>query len=48
MNWILDAGCTPGKRREPALRVNSVYGIYRAVKGGLGIAALPYYMRRVS
>jgi len=30
--------------REPALRVNSVYGIYRAVESGLGIAALPYYM----
>ncbi|MGI9302134.1 MAG: LysR family transcriptional regulator [Gammaproteobacteria bacterium] len=44
MNWILDVGCGPGERREPALRVNSVYGIYRAVKAGLGIAALPYYM----
>jgi DNA-binding transcriptional LysR family regulator len=27
-----------------ALRVNSVYAMYRAVKSGLGIAALPYYI----
>lgn len=44
MNWLLQAGATPGKPREPALRVNSVYGIYRAVRSGLGVAALPYYM----
>ena len=24
--------------------MNSVYGIYRAVRSGLGIAALPYYL----
>ncbi len=34
----------PGARREPALRVNNVYGIYRAVQSGLGVGALPYYM----
>ncbi len=44
MNWLLGAGTATGAKREPALRVNSVYGIYRAVLGGLGIAALPYYM----
>jgi DNA-binding transcriptional LysR family regulator len=44
MNWLLGAGRAAGTRREPALRVNSVYGIYRAVLSGLGIAALPYYM----
>lgn len=44
MNWLLDAGMPAGQRREPALRVNSVYGIYRAVRSGLGVAALPYYM----
>jgi DNA-binding transcriptional LysR family regulator len=42
MNWILDLGAR--RKREPALRVNSVYGIYRAVRSGLGIAALPYYL----
>lgn len=44
LDWILELGCEPGKVRRPALRVNSVYGIYRAVKSGLGIAALPYYI----
>lgn len=44
MNWLLLAGADPKRPREPALRVNSVYGIYRAVRSGLGIAALPYYL----
>jgi DNA-binding transcriptional LysR family regulator len=44
LDWILEVGAAPGKLRKPALRVNSVYGIYRAVKSGLGIAALPYYI----
>lgn len=44
MNWLLEAGAAPGVPREPALRVNSVYGIFRAVLSGLGIAALPYYV----
>ena len=44
INWLLEAGARPGHRREPALRVNSVYGIYRAVESGMGLAALPYYM----
>ncbi len=44
INWLLTAEMPVGKIREPALRVNSIYGIYRAVESGLGIAALPYYM----
>ena len=32
--------------REPILRVNSIYGIFRAVQSGLGIGALPDYMSR--
>lgn len=44
INWLLAAGRPAGEPREPALRVNSVYGIYRAVRSGLGIAALPYYL----
>ncbi|HYC38682.1 MAG TPA: LysR family transcriptional regulator [Usitatibacter sp.] len=44
IDWILELGAEPGKVRRPALRVNSVYGMYRAVKSGLGIAALPYYI----
>ncbi|HSO05852.1 MAG TPA: LysR family transcriptional regulator [Pelomicrobium sp.] len=42
MNWILQLGAAAPRR--PALTVNSVYGIYRAVRSGLGIAALPYYL----
>jgi len=46
LNWLLEAGIKSGPRREPVLRVNSIYGIYRAVQSGLGIAALPEYMSR--
>jgi DNA-binding transcriptional LysR family regulator len=44
MNWLLTANMPAGTSRKPTLRVNSVYGIYRAVESGLGIAALPYYV----
>ena len=44
MNWLLEAASVNGAEPEPALRVNSVYGIFKAVQSGLGIAALPYYM----
>jgi len=43
-NMLLEVGIKSGPPREPVLRVNSIYGIYRAVQGGLGIAALPEYM----
>lgn len=43
-DWILQAGREPGRPRRSALRVNNVYGMYRAVKSGLGIAALPRYI----
>lgn len=45
LNWLLDEGAK-GVRREPILRVNSIYGILRAVQSGLGIGALPEYMGR--
>ena len=44
INWLLGEGRPKDDPREPALQVNSVYGIYRAVCSGLGIAALPYYL----
>ena len=44
LDWLLEAGAPPGTRREPTLRVNSVYAIYRAVRSGLGIGALPHYL----
>jgi DNA-binding transcriptional LysR family regulator len=48
INWLLTAGRPEGEKREPALRVNSGHGIYRAVLSGLGIAALPYYLSEES
>ena len=44
VNWLLSVGMPPRKRRRATLRVNSIYGIYRAVQSGLGIGALPHYM----
>jgi len=46
LNWLLEIGAQPGMRRKPVLRVNSIYGIFRAVQSGLGIGALPDYMSR--
>jgi DNA-binding transcriptional LysR family regulator len=43
-DWILHAGREPGNERRPALKVNNVYGMFRAVRAGLGIAALPLYI----
>ena len=43
VNWLLDAG-KPERRRKPILRVNNLYGIYRAVRSGLGLASLPDYI----
>ena len=43
-NWLMDAGAKPGVDRRPILKVNNVYGIYRAVQSSLGIGAIPNYM----
>lgn len=43
-DFLLGLGMPAGRRREPALRINSSYGMYRAVCGGLGIAALPDFL----
>ncbi len=49
LNWLLGAGKDKKQPlRKPALKVNSIYGIFRAVESGLGIAALPDYMHRES
>jgi len=45
INWLLDAGRKPGTTRRPVLEMNSVTGILRAVESGLGIAAMPDYMK---
>lgn len=41
---ILEIGRGSAPARRPALCINSVYGMYRAAKSGLGIAALPEYI----
>ena len=46
LNWLLDVGAKDGRRRHPVLRVNSIFGIFRAVQSGLGIGALPEYIGR--
>jgi len=43
INWVLDLGARPGFQRRPVLRVNNLYGIYRACRSGLGLAGLPDY-----
>jgi DNA-binding transcriptional LysR family regulator len=44
MNWLAEAGRRPGSPRRGLLEVNSVMAMMLAVKGGVGIAALPDYM----
>lgn len=46
VNWPLTVGADSARPRKPVLRVNNIYGIYRATRSGLGIAALPEYMAR--
>jgi DNA-binding transcriptional LysR family regulator len=43
INWVLDLGARPDFQRRPVLRVNNLYGIYRACRSGLGLAGLPDY-----
>ncbi|MEI8393097.1 MAG: LysR family transcriptional regulator [Rhodospirillaceae bacterium] len=44
INLLLECGAsTPGVRKA-ILRINNMYGIFRAVESGLGIAMLPDYM----
>jgi DNA-binding transcriptional LysR family regulator len=44
VNWLLEIGASPERPRRPVLRVNNIYGIYRAVRSGLGIGSLGGYM----
>jgi DNA-binding transcriptional LysR family regulator len=49
VNWLLDAAIETGVKPKNLLMVNNIYGIYRAVQSGVGIAALPdYTVRQVS
>ena len=48
VNWLLREGNVDQYARLVVLRVNNVYGIFRAVELGLGIASLPDYLARES
>ncbi|RMD60509.1 MAG: LysR family transcriptional regulator [Alphaproteobacteria bacterium] len=43
-NWLLRVGVADNRARRPALTVNNVYGILRAVQSGAGLGALPEFM----
>jgi DNA-binding transcriptional LysR family regulator len=43
VNWILELGARAEHERQAVLRINNVYGIYRACRSGLGLAGLPDY-----
>ncbi|MDH3472597.1 MAG: LysR family transcriptional regulator [Rhodospirillales bacterium] len=44
VNWLLKIGRSGGSLRTPALTVNNVYAIMRAVQSGAGIGALPEFV----
>jgi DNA-binding transcriptional LysR family regulator len=44
INWLAHVGSPAPGSRKIGLRVNNQYAIYRAVRSGLGLAALPDYM----
>ncbi|MEL6963909.1 MAG: LysR family transcriptional regulator [Pseudomonadota bacterium] len=51
LNWVLEAGRDdddPRPRRQPALSINNVYGMLRAVQKGAGVASLPDYLGSIS
>lgn len=43
-NWLFDVTGVDPKTQNNLMMVNSMYGIYRSVKTGAGIAALPDYL----
>ncbi len=44
VNWLMKVGRPPQRPRAPAMLLNNVYGLRRAVEAGIGIAALPDYI----
>ena len=46
VNWHFEKVEETVGEIKPVLRVNSLYGVYRAVKSGIGIGALPEYFYR--
>ena len=48
INWLLAAGRNGDNTRDPVLRVNNIYAMFRAAASGLGIASLPDYMGQLA
>lgn len=48
VNWLLRVGNDSGQLRKPALTVNNVYGVMRAVQAGAGLGAIPEFMAQGS
>ncbi|RZO37116.1 MAG: LysR family transcriptional regulator [Rhodospirillaceae bacterium] len=48
INWLMAAGRDEDDVREPVLRVNNIYAMFRAAASGLGIASLPDYMGQLA
>lgn len=47
VNWILTAGLGKNaEERRPAFKINSLYGMFKAVQSSIGIAGLPDYMAK--
>lgn len=44
VNWVLKAGAAPQEERKAFFKINSLFGILKAVESGVGIAGLPDYM----
>ena len=44
VNWLMKVGRPAQRPRAPAMLLNNVYGLRRAVEAGIGIAALPDYI----
>ncbi len=44
INWLFTMAEKKGVRLNPVISINSLYGMLRAVKSGMGIASLPDYM----
>lgn len=44
VNWLMKAGTTLHEERKAAFKINSLFGMLKAVESGLGIAGLPDYM----
>ena len=44
LNWLATAGRDGENPREATIRINSLFGLKRAVREGVGLAVLPDYL----